>query len=99
MIYDVFYFVYVLGIQTFRRQMGHFLTDMSNRVEHQKLNQVVALLSPDWVFGVQLDYSCRLKSVLYNRKNRVVEGFSFDHLRTIRKYTSSFIICTPLQTS
>ena len=33
------------------------------RVEHQKLNQVAALLSPGSVFGVQLDYSCRLKSV------------------------------------
>ena len=33
------------------------------RVEHQKLNQVAALVSPGWVFGVQLDYSCRLKSV------------------------------------
>ena len=34
--------------------MKHFLTDMSNRVEHQKLNQVTAELPPGWVFGVQL---------------------------------------------
>ena len=34
------------------------------RVEHQKLN--------GWVFGVQLDYSCRLKSVSATVKNRVV---------------------------
>ena len=34
--------------------MEHFLTDMSNRVEHQKLNQVAAELPPGWVFGVQL---------------------------------------------
>ena len=27
------------------RQMGHFLTNMSNRVEHQKLNQTTAELS------------------------------------------------------
>ena len=27
---------------------------MSNRVEHQKLNQVAAELPPGWVFGVQL---------------------------------------------
>ena len=27
---------------------------MSNRVEHQKLNQVTAELPPGWVFGVQL---------------------------------------------
>ena len=32
----------------------HFLTEMSNRVEHQKLNQVTAELPPGWVFGVQL---------------------------------------------
>ena len=41
-------------VQPFRRQMGHFLTDMSNRVEHKKLNQVTAELPPGWVFGVQL---------------------------------------------
>ena len=34
--------------------MKHFLTDMSNRVEHQKLNQTTAELSFGWVFGVQL---------------------------------------------
>ena len=34
--------------------MKHFLTDMSNRVEHQKLNQVVAELPPGWVFSIQL---------------------------------------------
>ena len=34
--------------------MGHFLTNMSNRVEHQKLNQTTAELSFGWVFGVQL---------------------------------------------
>ena len=32
-------------VQPFRRQMSHFLTDMSNRVEHQKLNQTTAELS------------------------------------------------------
>ena len=31
--------------------MEHFLTDMSNRVEHQKLNQLTAELPPGWVFG------------------------------------------------
>ena len=44
--------------------MKHLLTDMSNRVEHQKLNQVAAQVSklnqvaaelpPDRGFGVQL---------------------------------------------
>ena len=33
-------------LQPFRRQMTHFLTDMSNRVEHQKLNQATAELPP-----------------------------------------------------
>ena len=41
------------------------------RVEHQKLNQEAALLSPGWVFGVQLDYSCRLKSVSSTAEKRV----------------------------
>ena len=41
-------------VHIFLRQMRHFLTDMSNRVEHQKLNQVTAELPPGWVFGVQL---------------------------------------------
>ena len=31
-----------------------WLTDLSNRVEHQTLNQVAAELPPGWVFGVQL---------------------------------------------
>ena len=42
------------------------------RVEHQKLNQVEAPLLPRWVFGVQLDYSCRKKSVPPDAENRVV---------------------------
>ena len=29
-------FTYYNGVQPFRRQMEHFFTDMSNRVEHQK---------------------------------------------------------------
>ena len=33
-------------LQPFRRQMEHFLTNMNNRVEHQKLNQVTAELPP-----------------------------------------------------
>ena len=41
-------------VQGFLRQVEHFLTDMSNRVEHQKLNQTTAELSFGWVFGVQL---------------------------------------------
>ena len=33
------------GVHGFLRQMEHFLSDMSNRVEHQKLNQTTAELS------------------------------------------------------
>ena len=36
------------------RIAGHFLFDIDNRVEIQKLNQVAAELPPGWVFGVQL---------------------------------------------
>ena len=42
------------ALQGFMRQVEHFLTDISNRVEHQKLNQTTAELSFGWVFGVQL---------------------------------------------
>ena len=55
--------------------MQHFLTDMSNRIEHQKLNQVTAELPPGWVFGVQLDYSCRLKSVAPDAEKVVNDEF------------------------
>ena len=42
-------------LQPFRRQMEHFLTDMSNRVEHQKQNQPAIEKWPfGFVFGVQL---------------------------------------------
>ena len=36
------------------RNAGHFLFDIDNRVEIQKLNQVAAELPTGWVFGVQL---------------------------------------------
>ena len=39
----------------FLRQVTHFLTDMSNRVEHQKQNQPAIEKWPfGFVFGVQL---------------------------------------------
>ena len=45
------------------------------RVEHQKQNQTATSQWPvGFVFGVQLDYSCRLKSVPSNGINRV-HGF------------------------
>ena len=40
-----------------------FSAERENPLEHKKLNQTTALLLFGWVFGVQLDYSCRLKSV------------------------------------
>ena len=40
---------------------------MSNRVEHQKLNQVAAELPPGWVFGVQL--GLRQTQALIKTKN------------------------------
>ena len=43
-----------LDVQPFQRQVKHFLTDMSNRVEHEKLNQVTAEQPHGWVFAVQL---------------------------------------------
>ena len=43
------------------------------RVEHQKQNQKATSQWPvGFVFGVQLDYSCRKKSDPANAKNRVV---------------------------
>ena len=42
------------AIQPFLRRVKHFITDMSNRVEHQKLNQTTAELPFGRVFRVQL---------------------------------------------
>ena len=43
------------------------------RVEHQKQNQTATSQWPvGFVFGVQLDYSCRKKSDPANAENRVV---------------------------
>ena len=36
----------VTKVHVFPRQLRHFLTGMSNRVEHQKLNQEAAELPP-----------------------------------------------------
>ena len=53
------------------------------RVEHQKQNQTATSQWPvGFVFGVQLDYSCRLKSVSPDGENRV--GAIFD---TFKIYT------------
>ena len=44
------------------------------RVEHQKQNQTATSQWPvGFVFGVQLDYSCRFKSVPSNGRNRVAD--------------------------
>ena len=54
------------------------------RVEHQKLNQTTALLLFGRVFGVQLDYSCRLKSVSYTAGK---------HVRTDASVLSCHVMC------
>ena len=47
------------------------------RVEHQKQNQTAISQWPvGFVFGVQLDYSCRLKSILSDGENRVLQFFT-----------------------
>ena len=43
-------------LHVFPRSLRHFLTVMSNRVEHQKLNQTTGELPFGWVFGVQLGF-------------------------------------------
>ena len=46
------------------------------RVEHQKQNQTATFQWPvGFVFGVQLDYSCRKKSVPPDAENRVLHVF------------------------
>ena len=51
------------------------------RVEHQKQNQTA---NSQWlvgfVFGVQLDYLCRLKSVSYDEENPEECNFTSDDL-------------------
>ena len=48
------------------------LVSAEGRVEHQKQNQTATFQWPvGFVFGVQLDYSCRKKSVPSNGRNRV----------------------------
>ena len=53
------------------RNAGHFLFDIDNRVEIQKLNQVAAELPPGWVFGVQLGLGRYMRSL---RSKRISKG-------------------------
>ena len=46
---------------------------------NQKLNQTAALLSFAWVFGVQLDYSCQLKSISATAEKRVISKIVLTH--------------------
>ena len=51
--------------------MGHFLTDMSNRVEHQKQNQPAIKKWPfGFVFGVQ--HGLRQTGALIRPKNKTL---------------------------
>ena len=62
------------GVQPFRRQMKHFLTDMSNRVEHQKQNQPAIEKWPfGFVFGVQLGLR-RTLALFKSYKNILLRG-------------------------
>ena len=61
-------------VHSLLRQGENFLTDMSNRVEYQKRNQTATSQWPvGFVIGVQLDYSCRFKSVRSDAE-KVVHG-------------------------
>ena len=55
------------------------------RVEHQKQNQTATSQWPvGFVFGVQLDYSCRLKSVSSDAE-KVRQAKTFIKTKTIRR--------------
>ena len=54
-------------------------------MEHQKLNQVVAQLPPGWVFGVQLDYSYRIKSTAWSGPCRSL-SCGYEPFLTLSKY-------------
>ena len=53
---------------------GQNLAKNADVIYDSSLNQTVALLSFGWVFGVQLDYSYRLKSVSATAEKRVKVG-------------------------
>ena len=57
------------------------------RVEHQKLNQLAALLPPGEIFGTQFDSQCRQKSNRPNAENGI------DH--NLLKY--EIFICAPYE--
>ena len=58
-------------LQPSQRQMEHFLTDMSNRVEHQKQNQPAIEKWPfGFVFGVQLGLR-RTRALIKTNKNKI----------------------------
>ena len=55
------------------RQMTHFLTDMSNRVEHQKRNQPAIEKWPfGFVFGVQLGLR-QTRALIKTKKNKLLQ--------------------------
>ena len=62
-----------IRLQPFRRQMKHFLTDMSNRVEHQKQNQPAIEKWPfGFVFGVQLGLR-QTRALIKSYKNKLLQ--------------------------
>ena len=70
-------------VQPFRRQVKHFLTDMSNRVEHQNSSiccHLVELLMFNSAFGRQRDWLIPITSYsyifVYNSWNTLKDNFS-----------------------
>ena len=65
--------VKLVYIQPFQSQMEHFLTDMSNRVEHQKRNQPAIEKWPfGFVFGVQLGLR-QTRALIQTKKNKLLQ--------------------------
>ena len=61
------------GLQPFQRQMEHFLTDMSNRVELQKRNQLAIEKWPfGFILGVQLSL-LQARALIKTKKNKLLQ--------------------------
>ena len=67
------YYTYEIREHGFLRRMKYFLTDLSNRVEHQKRNQPAIKKWPfGFVFGVQLGLR-QTRSLIQTRKNKLLQ--------------------------
>ena len=69
--------------------MEHFLTDMSNRVEHQKQNQPAIEKWPfGFVFGVQLGLRQTLALIKTDKKNLLQVEQLWDKWESFTAYSS-----------